>query len=43
MMGPDWQEDDKDTDSADRHARALLIEFVGGEPGKMLRDEFAGA
>jgi hypothetical protein len=42
MMGPDWQETDEEADWAVHHARALLIEFVGGEPGKMLRDEFAG-
>ena len=24
-----------------REARQLLIEFVGGEPGKQLRDQFA--
>jgi hypothetical protein len=27
-------------DSARRSARNMLIEFVGGEPGKMLREQF---
>jgi len=42
MMGADWQETEEETDWAVRHARALLIEFVGGEPGQRLRDQFAG-
>jgi hypothetical protein len=41
VMGSEWQEVDKDTDYREGMARTLLIEFVGGEPGEMLRDQFA--
>jgi len=40
MMGSDWQETDEGADWAVRHARSLLIEFVGGEPGERLREQF---
>ena len=32
--------DDKDADYDVEMARKLLIEFIGGEPGEMLRDQF---
>jgi hypothetical protein len=42
LMGEDWLSVDDDTDDYPlRIARKLLIEFVGGEPGEMLRDQFA--
>jgi hypothetical protein len=36
-----WREVDEHTEYPERMARDLLIEFVGGEPGKMLRKQFA--
>jgi hypothetical protein len=36
-----WLSAADDTDYSLRIARKLLIEFVGGEPGEMLRDQFA--
>jgi hypothetical protein len=41
IMGPEWTQVDGETDYAERMARKLLIEFIGGEPGEMLRDQFA--
>jgi hypothetical protein len=41
ILGDDWRGTDQDTDYHILHARALLIEFIGGEPGEMLRDQFA--
>ena len=40
VMGSEWTETDKDADYDIEMARKLLIEFVGGEPGEMLRDQF---
>jgi hypothetical protein len=31
---------DKDADCDVEMARKLLIDFIGGEPGEMLRDQF---
>jgi hypothetical protein len=41
IMGDDWRCVDAETDYPEQMARRLLIEFVGGEPGEMLRDQFA--
>jgi hypothetical protein len=42
IMPHEWRtENDKDADYDIEMARKLLIEFVGGEPGEMLRDQFA--
>ena len=41
IMPHEWRtENDKDADYDIEMARKLLIEFVGGEPGEMLRDQF---
>jgi hypothetical protein len=40
IMGSEWTETDKDADYDVEMARKLLIEFIGGEPGEMLRDQF---
>jgi hypothetical protein len=40
-LGEDLLSDDEDTDYPLRTARNLLIEFVGGAPGEMLRNQFA--
>ena len=41
IMPHGWQDVDKDTDYPELMARNLLIEFIGGEPGEMLRGQFA--
>jgi hypothetical protein len=41
VMAADWQQVDEMTDRPERMARALLLEFVGGEPGEFLRDQLA--
>jgi len=41
LMDEDWLSADDETDYPLRIARRLLIEFVGGERGEMLRDQFA--
>ena len=41
ILGEDWQERDEETDYQQLMTRRLLIEFVGGEPGEQLRDQFA--
>lgn len=41
IMPSDWRESDDDADYEIEQARKLLIEFVGGEPGKQLQDQFA--
>jgi hypothetical protein len=41
IMGDDWRLVDEETDYPKLTARKLLIEFIGGEPGEMLRDQFA--
>jgi hypothetical protein len=43
VMGSEWTQIDKDTDYDIEMARKLLIEFIGGEPGEMLRDQFRTA
>jgi hypothetical protein len=41
VMDSDWRHVDEETDQPIRQARNLLIEFIGGEPGEMLRGQFA--
>jgi hypothetical protein len=41
ILGDDWRGRDEETDWPELTARKLLIEFIGGEPGEMLRDQFA--
>jgi hypothetical protein len=41
IMGDEWCRVDDETDYRQLMARRLLIEFVGGDPGEMLRDQFA--
>jgi hypothetical protein len=41
VMASDWQQVDEMTDRPERLARALLLEFVGGEPGESLRDQLS--
>jgi hypothetical protein len=41
IMGGDWCHVDAETDYPEQMARNLLIEFIGGEPGEMLRGQFA--
>jgi hypothetical protein len=41
ILGDDWNRVDEETDYPELMARKLLIEFIGGEPGEMLRDQFA--
>jgi hypothetical protein len=40
IMGDDWRHIDAETDYPELMARKLLIEFIGGEPGESLRDQF---
>ena len=37
-----WRARDEETDYGIRETRQLLIEFVGGEPGEQMRDQFRG-
>jgi hypothetical protein len=37
-----WRVVDEEADYGIRETRQLLIELVGGEPGKMLREQFEG-
>jgi hypothetical protein len=37
----DWRAGDGDADWHIEMARNLMIEFIGGEPAKLLRDQFA--
>lgn len=41
VLGDDWRRTDAQTDYPEMLARRLLIEFIGGEPGEMLRGQFA--
>jgi hypothetical protein len=41
LLPDDWRVVDHDADQGIREARKLLIEFVGGEPGVQLREQFA--
>jgi hypothetical protein len=41
MLPARWRVRDEEADYGIREARQLLIEFIGGEPGRMLRDQFA--
>jgi hypothetical protein len=41
ILGEEWRDRDDETDYPQLMARRLLIEFVGGEPGEQLRDQFA--
>jgi hypothetical protein len=40
LMGREWTLVDEDTDYRVLRGRQLLIEFIGGEPAKQLRDQF---
>ena len=40
VMGKEWCLIDKDTDYDVEMTRNLLVEFIGGESGEMLRDQF---
>jgi hypothetical protein len=40
ILGNDWRGVDEETDYPELMARRLLIEFIGGEPGEQLRDQF---
>jgi hypothetical protein len=41
ILGDDWRCTDDETDYPEMMARRLLIEFIGGESGEMLRSQFA--
>ncbi len=41
LLPDEWREIDEQTDYGIREVRQLLIEFVGGEPGAQLREQFA--
>jgi hypothetical protein len=41
ILGNEWRGVDETTEWPELMARNLLIEFIGGEPGEMLRDQFA--
>jgi hypothetical protein len=41
ILGDDWRQVDEQTDYRELMTRNLLIELVGGEPAKQLRDQFA--
>jgi hypothetical protein len=41
VMGDDWRHVDEKTEYQELMARSLLIEFIGGEPGEAMRDQFA--
>jgi hypothetical protein len=41
ILGDDWRHVDAETDYPELMARKLLIELIGGEPGEMLRGQFA--
>jgi hypothetical protein len=41
VLGDDWRRCDDETEYPERMARRLLIEFVGGEPGDQLREQFS--
>jgi hypothetical protein len=40
ILPDDWRAHDEMTDYGIREARQLLIEFIGGEPGEQLRNQF---
>jgi hypothetical protein len=41
ILGQEWTGVDEQTGYPEQMARDMLIEFVGGEPGAQLRDQFA--
>jgi len=41
LLPDEWRDGDWQADYAILKARQLLIEFIGGEPGEQLRDQFA--
>ena len=41
IMGVEWRRRDEETEYREGLARNLLIDLVGGEPGEMLRGQFA--
>jgi hypothetical protein len=40
ILGPDWQQSDKQTEYPELMARNLLLEFIG-DAGERLREQFA--
>jgi hypothetical protein len=40
IMGDEWSRVEEQTDYPQLMARNLLIEFIGGEAAKQLRDQF---
>jgi hypothetical protein len=40
ILGDDWRRTDDEMEYPEQMARNLLIDFIGGEPGKMLRGQF---
>jgi hypothetical protein len=40
MLPDRWRVVDEEADYGIRETRQLLIEFIGGEPGKVLREQF---
>lgn len=41
VLPAEWRESDEAAEYEVRYTRNFLIELVGGEPGKLLRDQFA--
>jgi hypothetical protein len=41
LLPSSWRHLDENTDYGVRETRQLLIEFIGGEPGEQLREQFA--
>jgi hypothetical protein len=41
ILGDDWRGRDEKTEWPELTARNLLIEFIGGEPGEQLRNQFS--
>jgi hypothetical protein len=41
LLPDEWRDVDEKADYGIRKAREFLIEFIGGEPGEQLRDQFA--
>ncbi len=42
ILGHGWTAVEQQTDYREQMARAMMIEFIGGEPGAELRDQFVG-
>ena len=41
LLPSQWRAVDENADYGIRETRQLLIEFIGGEPGEQMRDQFA--